>query len=63
VKNTKQPKKQRMSISRFEAETLREICKNNDCGMDTLIDALMNNVVSQEISIQIEYLKTGKLPK
>lgn len=48
--------------SKFEIETLKNICFENDCTMEILIDAIMNNVVSQEISMQIRYLKTGKLP-
>ena len=46
----------------FEIETLIEMCVQNDCTMEMLIDALRCNVVSQELSIQVHYLKTRKLP-
>lgn len=45
----------------FEIETLKEIAKNNDCSMEELIDALMSNVVREQLSIQIKYNKTGEL--
>jgi hypothetical protein len=45
--------------TKFEIETLKEIAKNNDCTMEQLIDALMGNVVREQISIQIEYNKNN----
>jgi hypothetical protein len=55
--------RRRLTPSRFELETLREICSANDCSMEMLIDALMNNVVREQIAAQIHYLKTGELPE
>jgi hypothetical protein len=53
--------KPRLKITKFEAETLRDLCINNDCDMETLFDALENNIVTEQLSIQIKYLKTGEL--
>jgi len=55
--------KPRRTLTAFEKQTLREMCERNDCDMETLIDSLMCNVVSEQISIQIHYLKTGELPR
>ena len=54
--------KKRLTPTQFEIDGLRDLCKNNDCDMPTLIDAVMSNVVSEQISIQIHYKKTGELP-
>jgi hypothetical protein len=56
-------KRKRLTPTKFEIETLREICRENDCDMEMLIDALMNNIVSEQLSIQIYYIKTGELPQ
>lgn len=55
--------KRRMRVNEFEIQTLREIAERNDCPIEMVIDALMNNVVSEQLSIQIEYMKSGKLPE
>lgn len=55
-------KKLNTTLSAFERQTLVDICKDNDCDMSTLIDALMNNAVSEIVSAQIHYIKTGELP-
>ena len=50
-------------ISAMNREALEGMCENNNCSMDDLIDAMMSNVVSEQISIQIHYNKTGELPE
>lgn len=42
----------------FEIQTLKDMCIGFDCTMEQLIDAMMNNFVSESISIQVDYLKT-----
>ena len=54
--------RKRMTPNQFEIEGLRELCKENDCDMKMLIDAFMSNIVGEEISKQIYFLKTGKIP-
>jgi len=49
------------ALSRMNREALEILCKNNECTMDELIDALMNNCVSEALSVQIEYNKTGEI--
>lgn len=49
--------------TKFEIQTLKDIAKNNDCTMEQLIDALMSNIVTEQISIQIHFNKTGELPQ
>jgi hypothetical protein len=48
--------------SEFEIKTLIDMCVENDCTMETLIDAIHSNVCSEPISVQVEFLKTGRLP-
>lgn len=55
--------KKRMRVNEFEINTLREIALENDCCIEMLIDALQNNIVREQISIQVHYLKTGELPE
>lgn len=61
-KGVSMEKKINTKLSRFERETLTQMCVDNNCDMSTLIDALMSNVVSEQLSIQIYYLKNGELP-
>jgi len=52
-----------VKISSMTRQALEGLCERNDCTMDQLIDALMSNVVSEQLSVQIHYNKTGELPQ
>jgi hypothetical protein len=50
-------------MTREEKLRIEALCKAYDCSMDEFLDALENNIVCEQISIQIHFNKTGELPK
>lgn len=53
----------KIKISVMTRLALEELCENNECTIDELINALMSNTVREELSVQIKYNKTGQLPE
>jgi len=53
----------KIRISDMTRQALAELCAANGCTINELVDAMMANVVREQISIQINYNKTGELPK
>jgi DNA-binding Xre family transcriptional regulator len=47
-------------VSKMTRQALEILCNENNCTIDELVDALMNNIVAEQISIQIHYKKIGQ---
>lgn len=47
----------RMNPSKMEIEGLQYLCKEYNCSMEMLINAIMSNCVADEIELQVEFLK------
>ena len=47
--------------SAFEIQTLIDMCIENDCTMEMLIDAIHSNYCSEPISCQVHFQKTGEI--
>lgn len=54
-------RKPRYRPNRFETETLETLCRKNDCGIETFIDALYGSRAAQiAIAERIKRLKAEK---